>query len=221
MQNMIRRYRKLFALAAVPAVIFGCSEDYNFTEPERTFTVTPAFTGIDEGTSIQLAAVSPAGTPASVTWSSDNTAVITVNASGLAQAVAPGITAVIATSTTDPTQKSSSSITVNALQGIGIAKNQAVPISGAGGTSRLYRIFVPAGTTNLRITVAGGTGDVDLYVRRGQPPTGAAATDACRSFNDGNGELCSINNPQSGTWYMLLDAFSTYAGATLTATYTP
>ncbi len=218
---MIKRYRALLALAIVPVVILGCSEDYNFTEPIRTFAVTPEFASIDDGTSVQLAALDPSGAPVAVTWTSDNTAVLTVNAAGLAQAVTPGLAAVIATSTADPAQKSSTSITVNALQGIGIAKGQQVAVSGAGGTTRLYRIFVPAGTTNLRVTISGGTGDVDLYVRRGVPPTGSASTDACRSFNDGNGELCSINNPQSGTWYMLLDAFSTYAGATLVATYTP
>ncbi len=218
---MIKRYRALLALAIVPVVILGCSEDYNFTEPVRTFTVTPAFTGIDDGTSVQLAATDASGAPVAVTWMSDNTAILTVNASGLAQAVTPGVTAVIATSTADPTQKASTSITVNALQGIGIAKGQQVAVSGATGTTKLYRIFVPAGTTNLLVTISGGTGDVDLYVRRGTPPTGAASTDACRSFKDGNGELCSIGNPQSGTWYMLLDAFAAYAGATLVATYTP
>ncbi len=219
---MIKRYRKLLALAAVPAVIFGCSEDYNFTEPVRTFTVTPSFTGIDEGTSIQLAAVDASGTPVAVTWLSDNTGVIAVNAAGMAQAVAPGITAVIATSSVDPTQKSSSSITVNALQGIGIAKN--VPVTGlsgaARGDSRLYRIFVPVGTTSLTATLLGGTGDADLYMRRGSPPVGGTG-DTCIQENGGNNERCVINNPQSGTWYMRIITWDPYAGATLLATYAP
>lgn len=215
---MTNRYRAILAFAAAPAVFAGCSEDYNFTQPTPAFTVSPVFTSIDEGTTVQLAATDPSGNPVSVTWSSDNTAVVTVNSSGVAFGASPGTTAVIAT---NGAETQSSSITVNALQGTGITKGQAVAVSGTGGTSKLYRIFVPAGTTNLLVTIRNGTGDVDLYMRRGQPPTGSSSTDACRSFNDGNNETCSINNPQSGTWYMLLDAFTTYAGATLTATYTP
>lgn len=217
---MIKRYRAFLALAALPMVILGCSEDYNFTEPVRTFAVTPEFTGIDEGTSVQLAAVGSNGAAFPVTWSSDNTAIITVNASGLAQAVAPGITAVIATSSSDPTQKASTSITVNALEGTSIAKGVPVTgLSGATGTSKLYRIFVPVGTTNLRITLSGGSGDADIYVRRGTPPTNESFT--FFSYNGGNGELINVPNPQSGTWYILVDVYAEYAGATLTATYTP
>ena len=217
---MNRRWVTALALLTAPAVFAGC-DDYNFTIPDPAFEVSPQFIGIDEGTTVQLTATK-GGSPVAVSWSSDNTAIATVNANGLVTGVgAGGPVGIIAKLAADPTKTGSSSITVNALQGIGITKGQAVAISGTAGTTRLYRIFVPTGTTNLRVTVAGGTGDVDLYVRRGQPPTGSASTDACRSFNDGNGELCSINNPQSGTWYMLLDAFSTYAGATLTATYTP
>ena len=218
---MNRRWVTALALLTAPVVYAGCTNDYEFTVPEIPFEVSPAFTGIDEGTTVQLTATS-GGNPVAVTWSSDNSAVATVNGNGLVTGVGPGgPVGIIAKLTADPSKTGSASVTVNALQGIGITKGQNVAISGTAGTTRLYRIFVPAGTTNLRVTVSGGTGDVDLYMRRGTPPTGAASTDACRSFNDGNGELCNINNPQSGTWYMLLDAFATYTGATLTATYTP
>ena len=217
---MIRRYSKVVTLLALPAFFAGC-QDYNFTNPQPAFEVSPAFVGIDEGTTVQLSATNN-GQAVPVTWSSDNTSIVTVNANGLVTAVAPGgPVGVIAKSTSDPTKSGSSSITVNALQGTAIAKGVATPISGTAGTTKLYRIFVPTGTTNLLITIRNGTGDVDLYVRRGVPPTGSSTTDACRSFNDGNNETCSINNPQSGTWYILLDAFATYTGATLTATYTP
>ena len=78
---------------------------------------------------------------------------------------------------------------------------------------------MPAGTTQLRFTLTGGPGDADLYVRRQTPPTNASFT--FFSFNAGNEELITVNNPASGTWYVLVDAFETYSGATLTATYTP
>jgi serine protease len=217
---MIRRYGKLLTVLALPALYAGCN-DYNFTEPKRAFEVTPQFAGIDEGTTLQLQATS-GGNPVAVTWSSDDEKVVKVSSTGLGTAVAPGgPVGVIAKLTSDPTQTGSSSITVNKLQGTPVQKGVPLTIAGTAGTQALYRIFVPAGTTSLNITISGGTGDVDLYVRRGQPPTGSSSTDACRSFNDGNGESCTIANPQSGTWYMLLDAFATYAGATLLATYTP
>jgi serine protease len=214
---MIKRYRALFAAAVVPALLAGCGEDYNFTEPTRTFTVDPVFTAIDEGTTLQLTATDVSGNPVAATWSSDNTAIATVNSTGLVTAGTPGVTAIIAKV---GNESASSSITVNQLQGIALVKNVPVTgLSGATGTSKLYRIFVPAGTTQLRFTLSGGSGDADIYVRRGTPPTNASFT--FFSFNGGNGELITVNNPQSGTWYVLVDAFETYAGATLTATYTP
>jgi hypothetical protein len=214
---MIKRYRALFAAAVVPALLAGCGEDYNFTEPTRTFTVNPVFTAIDEGTTTQLTATDVSGNPVAASWSSDNTAIATVNANGLVTAGAPGVTAIIAKV---GNEVASSSITVNLLQGIGLTKGVPVTgLSGVVGTSKLYRIFVPAGTTSLTISLSGGSGDADLYVNRGTPPT--ATVWACRPFLGGNNETCTISNPQSGTWYAWIDVFENYAGASLVANYTP
>jgi hypothetical protein len=215
---MTNRYRAILAFALLPVAIAGC-DDYEFTAPNPTFAVSPTFTSIDEGTSVQLTATDAAGNPVAVSWASDNTSIVTVNSSGLAFGAGPGVTAVIATL---GSEKLSSSITVNQLQGIGIQKG--VPVTGlsgaARGNTRLYRIFVPAGTTNLKVTLTGPNGDADLYMRRGSPPVGGTG-DACIQENGGTAEQCSINNPQSGTWYMLVATWDPYTNATLTATYTP
>jgi len=217
---MIKRYRKLLALAVVPVLFVGCEDDYNFTEPVRTFSVAPVFTGIDEGTSVQLTASDASGNPITVNWSTDNAAVATVNASGMVSAAGPGITSIIARHPSDANQIASSSITVNALQGIALTKGVAVPgLGGPTGSQSIYRIFVPPGTTSLQVTLSGGTGDADLYVQRGSPPT--LTTFGCRSWNAGNGESCTFANPQSGTWYVMIDVWTTYAGATLLANYVP
>ena len=220
---MINRNKGILALSMLSLVYVGCADDYNFTAPVRTFAVTPLFTVIDDGTNVQLGATTDGtagGTAVPVTWTSSNTAVISVNASGLATAVAPGLTTVVAASVANPSETSSASITVNALQGISLTKGVPVTgLSGPTGDQKLYRIFVPVGTTNLTVTLSGGPGDADIYVRRATPPTNASFT--FFSFNGGNGELISVTNPQSGTWYILVDAFETYSGATLTATYTP
>ncbi|MFN3302356.1 MAG: PPC domain-containing protein [Roseateles sp.] len=40
-------------------------------------------------------------------------------------------------------------------------------LSGAAGSTRDYTLVVPSGATGLSFTLSGGTGDADLYVRRG------------------------------------------------------
>jgi serine protease len=217
---MIKRYSKVVSLLALPAFFAGCN-DYNFTAPQPAFEVSPTFAGMDEGTTLQLTATSN-GAAVPVTWISDDPSVLTVNANGLVTAVKPGgPIGVIASLQSDPTKTGSSSITVNKLQGISIAKNTPVTVGGKTGDQILYRIFVPAGTTQLSATMSGGSGDIDLFVRRGTPPNNSGAQDTCHSWNGGNGESCVISNPQSGTWYFLLDVFAAAAGATFSVNYTP
>src|SRR5690606_36575851 len=47
----------------------------------------------------------------------------------------------------------------------------ATGISGAANAAQYWTIVVPAGATNLKVTMSSGTGDADLYVRRGSQPT--------------------------------------------------
>ncbi|HEX6573686.1 MAG TPA: pre-peptidase C-terminal domain-containing protein [Gemmatimonadaceae bacterium] len=214
------RYSKVFTLLALPAFFAGCN-DYNFTPQQPAFEVSPQFVGIDEGTTLQLTATN-GGNPVDVDWKSDNTAIATVNSSGLVTAVAPGgPVGIIATLKSDPTKTGASSITINKLQGVSIAKNTAVTVGGETGDQLLYRIFVPAGTTQLTATLSGGSGDIDIFVRRGTPPTNSGTQDTCHSWNAGNGESCTIANPQSGTWYFLIDVFDKAAGASFKVNYTP
>ena len=103
--------------------------------------------------------------------------------------------------------------------GDGVLQN-GVPvtgISGASGSTRYWTITVPAGASNLVISTAGGTGDVDLYVRRGSQPT--TSTYDCRPYRSGNAESCSFASPQAGTYHVMLRAYSTYSGVTLTGSY--
>ncbi|MEL1265661.1 S8 family peptidase [Pseudoxanthomonas putridarboris] len=94
-----------------------------------------------------------------------------------------------------------------------------VPVSGlsAGtGNSLNYTFQVPTGTSQLRVTIAGGTGDADLYVRYGSAPTDTVYN--CRPYLYGNNETCTINAPQSGTWHIRVKAYTSFSGVTLTAT---
>lgn len=82
-----------------------------------------------------------------------------------------------------------------------------------------FTFAVPSGMSTLRVEISGGTGDADLYVRRAASPT-LQAWD-CRPYLNGNNEVCTINNPQSGTWYFGVHAYQAYSGVTLTASYQP
>lgn len=90
-------------------------------------------------------------------------------------------------------------------------------LAGAAGTQQFWTIQVPAGTASLRVAMTGGTGDADLYLRYGAQPTTTAYD--CRPFLSGNNETCTVANPQAGTYHVLVNAYSTFSGATLTATW--
>lgn len=91
-------------------------------------------------------------------------------------------------------------------------------LSGAAGSDQFFQVNVPAGASSLIVRTSGGTGDLDLYVRQGLPPTDASFN--CRPFTDGNNETCTIANPAAGTWHIRLNAFTAFSGASLTAGYT-
>jgi hypothetical protein len=91
-------------------------------------------------------------------------------------------------------------------------------IAGATGNQKFYKITVPSGQSTLNIRIAGGTGDCDLYVRRGAQPTTSSYD--YRSWLAGNNETVSVSTPASGDWFVMLNGYAAYAGVTLTASYT-
>ena len=95
-----------------------------------------------------------------------------------------------------------------------------VPVTGIGGavaSQQFWTIQVPAGTSSLTVAMSGGTGDADLYVRAGAQPT--TTTYDCRPYLTGNNETCTISNPAAGTYHVLINAYTAFDGASLTATW--
>lgn len=90
-------------------------------------------------------------------------------------------------------------------------------LSGGVGNQRYFKISVPAGKPSLVVTISGGSGDADLYVRRGQQPT--LSVYDCSPYIGGNNETCSFTNPASGDWYIMLNGYSAYSGVTLRGAY--
>ena len=217
-RNVIR----LFSGTMLAALALGCGKDTPSGPAGEFLTVDPLFFGLDEGGAQQQVTASLGGQPAAVTWESSNTTVATVSASGLVTSAAPGTAAVTATSTSDATQKRSASVTVIKLTGT--ALQNGVPVTGLSGTAngqtQLFRLLVPAGKTSLTFATAGGTGDADIFVRRGTPPTTSAGGATCSSEGPDTNESCTMTNPAAGTWYVLVVSFI-YSGASLTGTYVP
>ncbi|MGH7464632.1 MAG: pre-peptidase C-terminal domain-containing protein, partial [Longimicrobiales bacterium] len=95
-----------------------------------------------------------------------------------------------------------------------------IPISDVGasqGVDSYYRITVPPGAVRLSITTVGGTGDLDMFVRRSALPTTARFD--CVSGSPTTTEACVMQAPAAGEWFVLLNAYSTYSGAELRAHY--
>ncbi|TQV66500.1 S8 family serine peptidase [Exilibacterium tricleocarpae] len=88
-------------------------------------------------------------------------------------------------------------------------------LSGARFSWTRYTIEVAPGSTALEVSIAGGSGDADLYVRAGAAPTLSAYN--CRPYRNGNNETCSIANPQAGTWHIGLYGYAAYSGVSLEA----
>jgi serine protease len=94
---------------------------------------------------------------------------------------------------------------------------QTISTAGAQGSETHYFIEVPANASSLAINLAGGTGDADIYVSQGTKPT--LTSYQCRPFKNGNSESCNFTNPAAGKWYVMVQGYSAYANANLTADY--
>lgn len=99
-----------------------------------------------------------------------------------------------------------------------VLKN-GVPVTGLSasqGQDVVYTMAVPAGSSNIRFTISGGSGDADLYTRFGSTPTDSAYD--CRPWADGNNETCT-GTQSGGTYHVRVKAYATFSGVTLTGSY--
>lgn len=91
-------------------------------------------------------------------------------------------------------------------------------LSGAEDEVLQFTIDVPAGAQNLDISISGGSGDADLYVRFGAEPN--LSVYDCRPYLSGNNETCTTSAPRTGTYFIDLVGYRAFSGVTLVASYT-
>jgi len=85
------------------------------------------------------------------------------------------------------------------------------------GNSVNYYITVPSGASNLEIKISGGSGDADLYVKRGSAPTTSSYD--YRPYLNGNNETVTVSSPAGGDWYIMVRAYANFSGVTLVGNY--
>ena len=226
---MFARKTTQILAASLALIAMGCdSEPAGLSDPPlSSFLLTSTESVfIEPGDTRTVTATKNGVAATGVTWTTANSNVATVSNTGVITAVAAGATYVTATLGSESRHVA---VDVPTLQGTQIFFNTPVTglsSSAARNSITLYRVFVPDGTTRLTVTLAGGTGDADLFVRQGAPPT-LTSTGTCRSENAANAESCVINPTAPattltrGTWYIGVLLWDPYAGVTLTATKLP
>ncbi|MEY2149536.1 M4 family metallopeptidase [Rhodanobacter sp. 115] len=90
-------------------------------------------------------------------------------------------------------------------------------VAGGSGADNDYFITVPAGASNLVMSISGGSGDADLYTKFGSAPTTSSYD--CRPWKTGNSESCSVPSPSAGKYYIKVHGYSSYSGVTVKASY--
>jgi len=84
---------------------------------------------------------------------------------------------------------------------------------------KYYTIEVPAGMSTLDFNISGGSGDADLYIKRGAQPTKSSYD--CRPYKSGNTESCSFTSPVADTWHIGIYGYSAVSGLSLNVVYNP
>jgi subtilase family serine protease len=90
-------------------------------------------------------------------------------------------------------------------------------LSGASSSHTWYTFNVPAGATNVKVTVSGGSGNANLYVKLGS--TASASNYDCRSIGSTNTDSCTFATSAGGTYSVMLLGNTAYSGVTLEGTY--
>jgi microbial collagenase len=99
-----------------------------------------------------------------------------------------------------------------------LAQNcQRSGLSAAQGNIIYFYVYIPAGTSQLRIRSNGGSGNADLYASAASWATPTSYQQ--RSVNAGNSETLTISNPPAGYFYISLHAAAAFSGVNLSTEF--
>ena len=94
---------------------------------------------------------------------------------------------------------------------------QLTGLSGSRGSWDRYTWDIPAGVAVMQVSISGGSGDADLYLKLGSQPSTSSYD--CRPYLSGNDETCTVSSPSAGTWHIGINAYRRYNGVTLDYSY--
>ena len=233
-------YIGVHAYATFSGVSLKATYTGSTTTPNFTLAVSPTSLSVAQGASgsttvtttvsggfNSAVALTASGVPSGATASFNPTSIAAPGSGSSTLTIAGGTaaagtyTVTITGSGGGLTKTATLSLTITTGGSGGNVLTNGVPVTGLAastGTMLMYTIAVPSGQSSLVVKTSGGTGDADLYVKRGAAPT-TSSYDG-RGYTSGNAETVTISNPVAGTFYIGVRAYSTFSGVTLVATYT-
>ncbi|KFI12811.1 hemagglutinin [Vibrio coralliilyticus] len=92
---------------------------------------------------------------------------------------------------------------------------KGTPVTNLAGarSSETFYTFTVDSASSVVVSISGGTGDADLYVKAGSKPTTGSYD--CRPYRYGNSEQCSLSATPGTTYHVMLKGYSSYSGVTL------
>lgn len=97
-----------------------------------------------------------------------------------------------------------------------LVPNQPVTVSSNEAYSQYFSMEVPAGSTDLKFKISGGSGNANMYVRKDTPTYIEAL---CGPFRHDNEEECTFSAPDPGTYYVMLYKDPRFKNVTLVGSY--
>jgi len=92
-------------------------------------------------------------------------------------------------------------------------------LSGGAGAEKHFKIFVPASKAQVMFLMSGGSGDADMYIRKGSQPN--TISWSYRPYLTTTTEKVVVNNPSAdGDWYyIMIKGYSSFSGVDFVAQF--
>ena len=82
-------------------------------------------------------------------------------------------------------------------------------VSGATGSETDFTYVTPSDVDTASFSISGGSGDADIYVKFGSAATTSSYD--CRPYKGGNSETCDFSSADAGTYYVMVQGYSSYS----------